>query len=454
MAYIRVPPDGAGKKVYTVTQTVSGESVESQVTHIADPLAPTQYLKIDNQGSASIRFAEGQPPLAGFGYLKTATQRVLGVYESSQGSYDDLFTIVTGNGGLSTYDSVGNGQILSTSTASGSRCFRQTNRYHYYVPGSANYILMTIACGDLGKSNNVRRWGAFDEKDGVFFSLEGTTLYAVVRSSTTGTVVETKVAQSSWNKDKVDGTGLSGFDLDLTKINLWWIDYQWLGSGRVRFGVFTPSGSRIVCHQFENAGVNTLPYMRSGTLPLATENINSNITASTSELRESCMAMYTEGTYEDYTFWRYSDIDVENHNITGEETPVCFIRSKATLLDLDGHNSITVYPEYMNIWANSTYKICMYQDVGDFTGSWGLTDPSSTLEAITGNYPIEGRPFHCWYINSGISRFDLTPLFEVNDEGIHRNADETSEVWAISAMPIGESTGGKISLNLAYRELW
>jgi len=133
MAYIRVPPDGAGKKVYTLTQTVSGESVEAQVTHISDSTNPTQFLSIDNKGSASVRFAEGQPPLAGFGYLKVADQRVLGVYESSQGSYDDLFSITAVTGGTSVYDMTGNGQLLTTSTASGSRVFRRTNRYHYYI---------------------------------------------------------------------------------------------------------------------------------------------------------------------------------------------------------------------------------------------------------------------------------------------------------------------------------
>jgi hypothetical protein len=107
-------------------------------------------------------------------------------------------------------------------------------------------VMQTIQIGDTGKANVVRRWGYFDEENGLFWELDGTTLYAVQRSSTTGSVVDTRVAQANWNRDSLDGT--IRYDLDVTKTNLYWMDFQWLGVGIVRFGVYENDGTKTTCH--------------------------------------------------------------------------------------------------------------------------------------------------------------------------------------------------------------
>jgi len=65
-----------------------------------------------------------------------------------------------------------------------------------------------------------------------------------VRSSASGTKTETVILQEDFNKDTVDGTGLSRMNLDLTYDNIYWIDIQWLGGGRVRFGTYN-NGERV-----------------------------------------------------------------------------------------------------------------------------------------------------------------------------------------------------------------
>lgn len=458
MAYVRVPPDGSGKKIYSKTQTVGSDQVEAQVMHLADPDNPLNVLHVDNQGSASIRFSEGQPTLGGFGQLKVNLERALGVYESSQGSYDDLFSIVTASGGTSTYDDVAHGHLLTTTTTSGSRVWRVTNRYHYYLPGSSNIMLMTIGCGDSGKANNVRRWGAFDSDDGFFFSLEGTTLYAVIRSSTSGSIVETKVPSTSWNVDKLDGTGSSLITIDLSNINIYWIDYQWLGSGRVRFGVYAPDGSRVVCHIFENAGSGSVPYCRTGTLPLATENVNTGITASPTVLRETCLAVYCEGNIQDYTFWRGSDISVSSAVVTGGITPIMFIRSKQDVPSLNHHNSVNNYLENVAVYTDIPLKISLYNDysVSIITsGSWGGTESDSLLEISTdATAALVGRPMHTWFVNSGATNYDLSKIFELNDEGLLHRVDNEYPVWAITAKPLGGYTSGNVDMDVSYKEFW
>ena len=154
---------------------------------------------------------------------------------------------------------------------------------------------MTCVCGDSGKTGNDRRWGIYDDNDGMYFELSGTTLSTGVRTSTSGSPVDTIVAQSSWNGDKLDGTGLSGVTIDITKVQLWWIDYQWLGSGHARFGIYGEDGARIVAHTVNNSNVITLPFTQTGTLPLRFQNTNTGGTSGSSELTTMCSTVIIEG---------------------------------------------------------------------------------------------------------------------------------------------------------------
>jgi len=74
------------------------------------------------------------------------------------------------------------------------------------------------------------------------FTLVGTTAvgtFAETRAgaSVTGTANEQFIPQSSWNGDKLDGTGNSGFTLDPTKGNLFRVGIQFLGFGAITFEV-------------------------------------------------------------------------------------------------------------------------------------------------------------------------------------------------------------------------
>jgi len=84
--------------------------------------------------------------------------------------------------------------------------------------------------------------------------------------------VDTKIPQSSWNLDKCDGTGPSGFNLDLTKMQMFYIDYSWYGAGFARWGFRALNGDVIYVHKLPNNNVNTEAYMRSGNLPARYES--------------------------------------------------------------------------------------------------------------------------------------------------------------------------------------
>jgi hypothetical protein len=79
--------------------------------------------------------------------------------------------------------------------------------------------------------------------------------------------VDTKIPQSSWNIDKMDGTGTSGYNIDLSKMQMFYIDYTWYGAGAIRWGFRATDGQVTYCHRLANNNINAEAYMRSGNLP-------------------------------------------------------------------------------------------------------------------------------------------------------------------------------------------
>jgi hypothetical protein len=80
-------------------------------------------------------------------------------------------------------------------------------------------------------------------------------------------IVDFKVPQSDWNIDKMDGTGPSGVTVDLSKMQMFYLDYAWYGAGAIRFGFKDERGEVVYCHRMTHANVKTEAYMRSGNLP-------------------------------------------------------------------------------------------------------------------------------------------------------------------------------------------
>ena len=76
-----------------------------------------------------------------------------------------------------------------------------------------------------------------------------------------------KVPQSQWNMDKMDGTGPSGYTIDISKMQMAYIDYTWYGAGFARFGFRAVNGDIVYCHKMPGNNVNFAAYMRSGNLP-------------------------------------------------------------------------------------------------------------------------------------------------------------------------------------------
>ena len=153
--------------------------------------------------------------------------------------------------------------------------YRQTKNVQRYISGRSSQLTFAIRM-ETPVTGIRRRFGLFDEGNGFYFEDAGTIVGSipdynvVVRSSTSGSVVEIRIPRSDWNGDKLDGTGQSGIVADATKQQLISFDYEWYGAGQVRV-LWTINGVTHIIHTFNHANIENLPWCSTPFLPIRCE---------------------------------------------------------------------------------------------------------------------------------------------------------------------------------------
>ena len=130
---------------------------------------------------------------------------------------------------------------------------------------------------DVIDANTFRLFATPDASTNVVLSSTGTTNVHSFVPAKSGIIVtrtvDTKVPQNEWNVDTCDGNGPSGYDLDLSKIQMCYMDYSWYGAGKIRFGFKTKDGLVRYVHEFKHNNILFESYFRSGNLPARYEVI-------------------------------------------------------------------------------------------------------------------------------------------------------------------------------------
>jgi hypothetical protein len=82
------------------------------------------------------------------------------------------------------------------------------------------------------------------------------------------------IKQRDFNMDKLDGTGPSGYNLDISKMQMIGMQWSWYGAGFIDFMLRGSDGNYVFAHRIRNSNVNTEAYMRTGNMPVRYEVIN------------------------------------------------------------------------------------------------------------------------------------------------------------------------------------
>lgn len=212
---------------------------------------------------------------------------------SQDGDFDDVILGVGSTIGIITSQSTA---TLGIGTTAGCSYIRESKRVFSYQPGKALQVLQTFVFNPA-KEHLTQRVGYASSENGVMLELDGYDVNIIKRTAISGVSTIVTIPQSEWNQDKLDGTGPSGYNLDLSKAQILFTEYEWLGVGSVRVG-FAIDGKFIIAHQFNHANYINTTYMTAATLPVRYEILNTGITTSSSTMKQICVSVISNGGYE------------------------------------------------------------------------------------------------------------------------------------------------------------
>ena len=269
-----------------------------------------------------------------FGRMRTSSPLTL--FDSSHRFADNnLWSMASGVSGSGSFNQNQGLVELNVTNASGSFVTRETTKVFAYQPGKSLLTLNTFVMSPA-KTGLTQRVGYFGADNGMYLELDGSTLSFVERSLVNGTpITETRVSQANWNGDKLNGTGASGITLDITKAQILWMDFEWLGVGSVRTG-FVINGKFILCHTFHHANIIDSTYITTACLPLRYEIQNTAATSGPSKLKQICSTVISEGGYELRGLQQAIGTSITAPKAlatAGTYYPVVSIRLKSTRLD-------------------------------------------------------------------------------------------------------------------------
>ena len=342
--------------------------------------------------------------LDAFGRLRVSNPFTL--FDSSHRYADNNLWATSTTGTAAATFSADEGLVnLTVGTASGDQIIRETIKVFSYQPGKSLLVMSTFVMG-TAKAGLRQRVGYYGAANGIYFERDGTTNYMVERSSVTGAVVNTRVAQADWNQDPMDGTGPSGLTLDSSKAQILYMDVEWLGLGTVRTG-FIINGQFVPCHNFDHANLVSTTYITTASLPMRYEMENTAATGSASTLKQVCSTVISEGGYQ----LAGAQLSVGNP-ITSPTTlttggtyyPVVSLRLKSTRLDAI---AILTALSILGITNNANYNWRVVAGGTTTAGTWVSAGANSSVE-----YNLTGTAF-----TTGTGRVLASGFFQGSNQG-------------------------------------
>jgi hypothetical protein len=414
------------------TQVVVTESIELTRTRAPTlPFAPVEYDRgyhdtlnnilrqyfntLDNFIAQLMASASGSIPVSitgtnldAFGRVRVSNPETL--FDSSHRYADNNLWATQTVGTAAATFSADEGLVnLTVGSANNDEIVRETTKVFSYQPGKSLLVMNTFVMG-TAKANLRQRVGYYGAANGIYFERDGTSLYMVERSSVTGVVVNTQVAQANWNQDTLDGSGSasnpSGLTLDASKAQILYMDIEWLGLGTVRTG-FIIDGAFIPVHNFNHANLVNTTYITTASLPMRYEMKNTAATSGASTLKQVCSTVISEGGYQLTGAQQSVGTPITTPRTlttAGTFYPIVSLRLKTTRLDAI---AILTAVSILGVTNNANYKWEVVTRGTTTGGTWVSAGTNSGVE-----YNITGTSF-----SSTGGRILATGFFQGSNQG-------------------------------------
>jgi hypothetical protein len=375
--------------------------------------------------------------------------------------------------GTGNYTTTNNSNLILSSGSGVGYCISQSRNYCTYLPGKS--MLIKASCimdagltidGNNNTNGVTSRVGYFDDYNGLYFQYvaDGTGTGSVSVNLKNNAILSASIPQTNWNIDKMNGTGTSGIYLDFTKAQLFIIDFEWLGVGRIRFGFYV-YGKIIYCHEILN--VNSLtnePYMSSSNLPIRCM-IQSGV-GETGSMIQICSTVISEGGYNPIgrPFSIANTTGVAINNTAAGELIILMIRGGSTA---GNYYHQTIVPYGINLVDTGStnllcYRIRLYKD-GDLPSvsaiTWNnvntnnsIVQYSTTSSGLIGsNSIIVNQGFFSG--KGSVIYGDLSNVFDSQTLQITSNYSNVSDILVITAQMIS-GTNSTIYADINWNEFY
>lgn len=393
------------------------------------------------------------PIIDAFGRLRVAQPHT--VFDSKQ-LFDNLPLFwddqeTSGSGTTSVHSTDRASSLMSVSNLTAGTRVRQTKRRFNYQPGKSHLIILTGVVG-VSTTGITRRVGYFDENNGVFLESNETDIRFVIRSSVTGSPVDTNFKiKSEWTLDEMDGEGKSKLTLDLSKAQIIFIDLEWLGVGKVRVG-FVVNGVIYYVHEFNHANIIDSVYMSTPNLPLRYE-ISNDGSGPAASLEHICSTIISEGGVEDtgVVLTESNDNGECNANADGTLYAALGIRLKST------HLSATVdvlSATLLGTTSNDNFRWGLYLNPtvdGTFTYA-DVTNSALQVAKASGN-PAPTLTANGYFLNGGYGA-QQTSIGNVliNELDLGALIDGTPDEIVLAVGPVSGGSNLDLFGSLTWRE--
>jgi len=342
---------------------------------------------------------------------------------------------VTGSGTVS--HSAPNASVqLSTVDGTDTNAARLVTLKNFrYQPGKSQLIMQTLSLVNPDEPNCQKRWGYFDETNGVFWQVKDGVFGVTVRNNG----VDTFVPQTSFNRDKLDGTGDLLLDTDLTKSQIYYISFQFLGVGIVEFGIYCRDGRVIPAHVFQNANTYPYSYMQTAVLPLRYEVENTATAASDCGINVLCATVNSDsGRAPIYTIVNSAASNFVSTGGTNDEIPILSIRAKTAINGV--RNTTEVVPLSVTFACETKVAVIRIKEnctlVGDSYVDQGAQSAVEVDTTATGQ--SGGKVVDTIIINAGESEvINLENIYSANKQSITYNNAGLQEHVTITIQRVG-----------------
>jgi hypothetical protein len=429
----------------------------------------------DNFGNLTA--GTGATAVDAFGRLRVAETFTLGDYKHLY-AIDPNFNDRILNGATIQYNTNKACATLTTTSNVASSVSHQTKFYHHYQPGKSQVIFSSV-CFGYAQQNVTKRTGYFDDRDGIYFEQVGGTiangtdngtLNFVVRSYAGGSASEAtvgtykrRVPQSEWNIDPCDGTGPSKFNINTSKTQLVYIDFQWLGVGRVRCG-FVHDGQIVLAHEYYCSNVLSEVYMSNPNLPVRCEILNTGTTSGGS-MDQICSTVMSEGGYTESGIDFMQLMTTARDVASGATLPALAIRLKNTFNSYPNRisvklNNIALYPT----GETMAFKIAKLPSEASLAGTltWTDVDADSGVQysvGAIGYTAADADVLFGGYVTAGSSQNSLASASTGSISAAKKNIivqnfdSSSSEVYVVLVTNMGNNAA-TIRAGLQWREIY